>query len=37
MAIRRRSPSERGQLDLFRALPGDFEVDPLGETVWRLG
>lgn len=24
MAIRRRSPSERGQLDLFRALPGDF-------------
>src|SRR5690606_15268248 len=24
MAIRRRSPSERGQLNLFRALPGDF-------------
>ena len=24
MAIRRRSSSERGQLDLFRALPGDF-------------
>ncbi len=24
MAIQRRSPSERGQLDLFRALPGDF-------------
>ncbi|WGG58390.1 replication initiator protein A [Brucella intermedia] len=24
MAVRRRSLSERGQLDLFRALPGDF-------------
>ncbi|MBB3811505.1 replication initiator protein A, partial [Pseudochelatococcus contaminans] len=24
MAVRHRSPSERGQLDLFRALPGDF-------------
>ncbi|BAI96844.1 MULTISPECIES: replication initiator protein A [Sphingobium] len=24
MAARHRSPSERGQLDLFRALPGDF-------------
>ncbi|WP_279483710.1 replication initiator protein A [Aureimonas sp. SK2] len=24
MVVRRRDPSERGQLDLFRALPGDF-------------
>ncbi|MFN5458199.1 replication initiator protein A, partial [Bradyrhizobium sp.] len=24
MAARHQSPSERGQLDLFRALPGDF-------------
>jgi plasmid replication initiation protein len=24
MVVRRRNPSERGQLDLFRALPGDF-------------
>ncbi|KAB2756661.1 replication initiator protein A [Brucella anthropi] len=24
MVVRRRPPSERGQLDLFRALPGDF-------------
>jgi plasmid replication initiation protein len=24
MVVRRRVPSERGQLDLFRALPGDF-------------
>jgi plasmid replication initiation protein len=24
MTVRRRNPSERGQLDLFRALPGDF-------------
>ncbi|MFG1307334.1 replication initiator protein A, partial [Xanthobacter autotrophicus] len=24
MTVRRRHPSERGQLDLFRALPGDF-------------
>src|SRR3546814_4808427 len=24
MVVQRRDPSERGQLDLFRALPGDF-------------